>query len=102
MPPTSRREGGNITPTRHNPKDQRYSPKGEQLSKGDAVMAKLSLIAAALVVLTASWVCAGNFEMLAAAGISKPPAPLHIRSGDVVKAEFKSNLNTNSDIELES
>ena len=56
-------------------------------------MAKLSLIAAAIVVLTASWVCAGNFEMLAAAGISKPPAPLHIRSGDVVKAEFKSNLN---------
>lgn len=91
-----------MTPTRNNPKDQRYSPKGEQLSKGDAVMAKLTLFAAAIVVLTASWVCAGNFEMLAAAGISKQPAPLHIRSGDVVKTEFKSNLNANSDIELES
>jgi hypothetical protein len=91
-----------MTPTRHNPKNQRCSPKGEQLPKGDAVMARFFIIAAAIVVLTASWVCAGNFEMLADAGISRPANPLHIKAGDVVKTEFKSNLNRNFDIELES
>jgi len=89
-----------MTPTRHNPKNQRCSPKGEQLPKGDAVMARFFTIAAAIVVLTASWVSAGNFEMLADAGISRPATPL--QTGDVVKAEFKSNLSRNFEIELES
>jgi|SRR5271157_723665 len=89
-----------MTPTRHNPKNQRCSPKGEQLPKGDTVMARFFTISAAIIVLTASWVSAGNFEMLADAGISRPPTPL--QTGDVVKAEFKSNLNKNFDIELES
>jgi hypothetical protein len=65
-------------------------------------MARFFAIAAAIVVLTASWVCAGNFEMLAAAGTGTTPAPLQLKPGDVIKAEFKSNLNRNSDIELES
>ena len=65
-------------------------------------MARLFIVAAAIVVLTASWVCAGNFEMLADAAISRPSTPLHINAGDVVKAEFKSNLKRNFEIELES
>ena len=91
-----------MTPTRLNPKNQTCSPNGEQLPKGDAVMARLFIVAAAIVVLTASWVSAGNFEMLADAAISRPPTPLHINAGDVVKAEFKSNLKRNFEIELES
>lgn len=91
-----------MTPTRHNPRDQRCSPKREQLPKGDAVMARFFLIASAIVVLTASWVSAGTFEMLADAGINRSPAPLQLKAGDVVKAEFKSNLNRNSEIELET
>ena len=91
-----------MTPTRLNPKNQTCSPNGEQLPKGDAVMARLFIVAAAIVVLTASWVCAGNFEMLADAAISRPSTPLHINAGDVVKAEFKSNLKRNFEIELES
>ena len=91
-----------MTPTRLNPKNQTCSPNGEQLPKGDAVMARLFIVAAAIVVLTASWVSAGNFEMLADAAISRPSTPLHINAGDVVKAEFKSNLKRNFEIELES
>ncbi len=91
-----------MTPTRHNPRDQRCSLKGEQLPKGDTVMARFFLIAAAILVLTASWVCAGTFEMLADAEISRPPTPLHINAGDVVKAEFKSNVARNFEIELET
>ncbi len=91
-----------MTPTRHNPKDQKLSSKGEQLSKGDAVMARIFLTSAAIVVLTASWVCAGNFEALANAGIGRPPTPLHIGFGKVVKTEFKADLNKNSGMQLES
>ena len=91
-----------MTPTRHNPKDQRCSPQRKQLSKGDAVMARILFISAAIVVLTASWVCAGNFEALAKAGIDRPPTPLHIGFGKVVKTEFKADLNKNPGMELES
>lgn len=91
-----------MTPTRLNPKNQTCSPNGEQLPKGDAVMARLFIVAAAIVVLTASWVSAGNFEMLADAALSRPPTQLHINAGDVVKAEFKSNLSKKFEIELES
>ncbi|MGO9572256.1 MAG: hypothetical protein ACLP5H_32465 [Desulfomonilaceae bacterium] len=65
-------------------------------------MARFFLVAAAMVMLTASWVSAGNFDVLADAGIGTPPTPLHIKAGDVVKAEFKSNLSRNSEMELES
>ncbi|MGB6067304.1 MAG: hypothetical protein WBG50_21065 [Desulfomonilaceae bacterium] len=91
-----------MTPTRHNPKDQKRSPKGKQLSKGDAVMARILFISAAIVVLTASWVCAGNFEALANAGKGGPPTPLHIGFGKVVRTEFKADLNKDSRMELES
>ena len=62
-----------MTPTRLNPKNQTCSPNGEQLPKGDAVMARLFIVATAIVVLTASWVSAGNFEMLADAAIANRP-----------------------------
>jgi hypothetical protein len=65
-------------------------------------MARFFLISAAILVLTASWVCAGNFEMLADAGIGRQATPPHLNPGDVVKAEFKTNLNRNSEIELET
>lgn len=65
-------------------------------------MGKINLVAAAMVLLTASWVCAGNFEVLADAGVIKAPTPLYIKPGTVVKAEFKSNLKTTSDVEMDS
>jgi hypothetical protein len=65
-------------------------------------MARFLIISAAILVLTASWVSAGNFEMLADAVANGPHTPLHINAGDLVKAEFKTNLNRNSEIELET
>ncbi|MBI5250269.1 MAG: hypothetical protein HY912_12310 [Desulfomonile tiedjei] len=64
-------------------------------------MGRICTIATAILLLTASWVCAGNFEVLADAGIIKPPTPLHV-PGTLVKADFKSNIKTTSDMELES
>lgn len=65
-------------------------------------MGKINLVAAAMVLLTASWVCAGNFEVLANAGVIKAPTPLYIKPGTVVKAEFKTGLKTTSDVEMDS
>lgn len=64
-------------------------------------MGRICTIATAIFFVTASWVCAGNFEVLADAGIIRPPTPLHA-PGTLVKAEFKSNIKTTSDMELES
>jgi len=65
-------------------------------------MGRIFLVAAAVVILTASWAAAGNFEVLAEAGVVKAPTPLHIMPGTPVKAEFKSSLRTASDVDLES
>lgn len=65
-------------------------------------MGKVYAITAAIVLLTASWVCAGNFEVLADAGVVRPSAPLFIKPGTLVKAEFKSNLKATSDMELDA
>jgi len=65
-------------------------------------MGKIYLVAVAIVILTASWVGAGNFEILADAGIVRAPTPLQVKPGTVVKAEFKSNMTTSSDVEADS
>lgn len=91
-----------MTPTRQTPNNAQCSSERDQLPKGDLPMGKINLVAAAMVLLTASWVCAGNFEVLADAGIIKAPTPLYIKPGTVVKAEFKSNLRTTSDVEMDA
>jgi hypothetical protein len=65
-------------------------------------MGKIVTTAAAIVVLTASWVCAGSFQGLADAASVRPVAPLHIQPGTVTKVEFKSSMKTHADLELES
>jgi hypothetical protein len=65
-------------------------------------MGRILLVAAAIAVLTASGVYAGNFDVLADAGVVKPSAALHIKPGTVVKAEYKASLKTMSDMDLES
>jgi hypothetical protein len=64
-------------------------------------MGRISCITAALVLLTASWVCAGNFEVLANAGVIKPATSLHIKPGLLVKAEYKADMKATSDISLD-
>ncbi|MGC8906959.1 MAG: hypothetical protein ACP5M0_05900 [Desulfomonilaceae bacterium] len=64
-------------------------------------MSRMCLIAAALVLIVAPWAGAGNFEVLGASGLVQAPQPLHIKPGALVKAEFKSNLTTRSDVELD-
>ncbi|AFM26695.1 hypothetical protein Desti_4056 [Desulfomonile tiedjei DSM 6799] len=91
-----------MTPTRQNPRDQGCSSPRGTVSKGDTRMGRICSIATAILLLTASWVCAGNFELLADAGVVRPPTPLYAAPGTVVKAEFKSNIRTVSDTELES
>lgn len=74
----------------------------EQLLKGDIPMGKTFTIAVAIVLLTASWGSAGNFEVLADAGLVRAPTPLHIKPGTLVKAEFKSSLKTTSDLDFDA
>ncbi len=90
-----------MTPTRQNPKDRSCSSIRGTVAKGDTSMGRICTIATAILLLTASWVCAGNFEVLADAGIIKAPTPLHV-AGTLVKAEFKSNIKTTADMELET
>jgi len=65
-------------------------------------MGKFYAFTAAIVFATASWVCAGNFEVLAAAAAVQPPGQQFIKPGTVVKAQFSSNLKTISDMELDA
>ena len=64
-------------------------------------MGKIWSVAIAIVFLTASWVGAGNFELLADSGVVRAPTPLHIKPGTLVKAEFRSSLKTSSDAEVD-
>ena len=91
-----------MTPTRQNPNERVNAYRRKQVSKGDTGMGKIVTTAAAIVVLTASWVCAGSFQGLADAAAERPLTSLHIQPGSLTKVEFKSNMRTNSDIELES
>jgi hypothetical protein len=65
-------------------------------------MGKIFSVAVAIVFLTASWVGAGNFDPMADAGVVRAPTPLHIKAGTPVKAEFRSNLKTSSDTEIDT
>lgn len=91
-----------MTPTRHNPKYLKSSSDSEQFLKGDIPMGKIFTIALAFVLLTASWVCAGNFEVLQDAGVVRVPTPLYIKPGTLVKAEFKSNIKATSDADIDA
>ena len=86
-----------MKPIRHNPKNQESLLNGGTRAKGDHVMGRIATVAAAIIALTASWVCAGNFEALADAGSIGAPTPLYIKSGALVKAEYKPGLKTSSD-----
>lgn len=65
-------------------------------------MGRICTITAAILLLTVSWVGAGTFQVLADAGAVRTPTPLYVGPGMVVKAEFKSNLNQDSELETES
>lgn len=65
-------------------------------------MGKICSVAVAIVLLTASWVGAGNFELLADSGAVRAPTPLHVKPGTPIKAEFRSNLETSSDVEIDT
>lgn len=91
-----------MTPTRQNPKLDTKASGEESPAKGDTPMVRSCAVAVAIMLLTASWVGAGNFEVLAEAGVVRAPTPLYIKPGTLVKAEFKSNLKTSSDLDVES
>lgn len=86
-----------MKPIRHNPKNQESLLNGGTRAKGDHVMGRIATVAAAIIALTASWVCAGNFEALADASSIMAPTPLYIKSGALIKAEYKPGLKTASD-----
>lgn len=65
-------------------------------------MGRISYITAAMVLLTASWVCAGNFEVLANKGVVRPASTLHIQPGQLVKAEYKADMRATSDTGLDA
>ena len=60
------------------------------------MLRKLSFTAAILV-LTASWVSAGNLGALANAAASQAPTPLYVNPGALVKAEYRSGLKATAD-----
>jgi hypothetical protein len=91
-----------MTPTRHDPNYARNTSMRNELSKGDNPMAKMISLAAAIVLLTAAWASAGNFAILADAGLVRPQTPVSIKPGTVVKAEYQSNLKTAADTDLEA
>ncbi|MCA1960001.1 MAG: hypothetical protein LDL33_04315 [Desulfomonile sp.] len=65
-------------------------------------MGRICSITAAILVLTASWVCAGAFEVLAKADAARTPTPLHAAPGTVVKAEFRSDTEDPLEMRTES
>ncbi len=65
-------------------------------------MRTIFYIAAAIYIAAASCAWAGTFDGLAAAASAKPPTPLFLQPGSIVKTEFKSNVRTDSDADLEA
>jgi hypothetical protein len=96
------REGGNMKPTRQDSKNLKSSSSRKLLMKGDIPMGKTFSIAVAIVIVTASWGNAGNLKVLADAGTVRAPAPLYIKPGALVKAEFKSSVKATSDEDADS
>jgi hypothetical protein len=66
------------------------------------LMLKKISFTAAILVLTASWVCAGNLGALADAASGNAPTPLYVKPGALIKAEYRSGLKTLSDADLPS
>ena len=65
-------------------------------------MRTISYIAAAIFIAAASCAWAGTFDGLAAAASAKPPTPLFLQPGSIVKTEFKANIQTDSDADLDA
>ncbi len=65
------------------------------------MLRKLSLTAA-IMVLTASWVSAGNLGALANAAAGQAPTQLYAKPGALIKTEYKSGLKTTADEEVSS
>jgi hypothetical protein len=63
-------------------------------------MRTIFYIAAAIFIAAASCAWAGTFDGLAAAASAKPPTPLFLQPGSIVKTEFKSNIRADSDADL--
>jgi hypothetical protein len=72
------------------------------LAKGDILMLNKISFTAAILVLTASWVCAGNLGALADAAAGNSPTPLYVKPGSIIKAEYRSGLKTISDEDVSS
>src|SRR5271157_4786597 len=83
-------------------KNENYSSIEEPLSKGDDGMRTIFYIAAAIYIAAASCAWAGTFDGLAAAASAKPPTPLFMQPGTIVKTEFKSNIRPDTDADLEA
>ncbi len=91
-----------MKPGRPENKVKNIPPLEERLSKGDDGMRIILSIAAAIYFAAATCACAGTFDTLAAAAADRPPAPFYMQPGSVVKTEFKSNIRTDSDVDLEA
>ena len=65
-------------------------------------MRTIFYIAAAIFIAAASCAWAGTFDGLAAAARAKPPTPLFLQPGSIVKTEFKSNIRPDSDADLDA
>ena len=89
-------------PTRQIPLEMKPLLNRTQLLKGDTCMGRILSIAAALVVVTASWVSAGSFDVLAGAAGLRPSTPLYVQPPKLVKAGFSSDMRTSSDMELDT
>jgi len=64
-------------------------------------MKTIFYIAAAIFIAAASCAWAGTFEGLAAAVSAKPPTPLFMQPGSIVKTEFKPNPTSDSDTDMD-
>ena len=65
-------------------------------------MRTIFYIAAAIYIAAASCAWAGTFDGLAAAASAKPPTPLFMQPGTIVKTEFKANIRPDSDADMEA
>jgi len=65
-------------------------------------MGRICYITAAILLLTVSWIWAGTFDDLAAASAARTAPPVFAAAGMVVKTEFKSGAQDDSEIQTES
>jgi hypothetical protein len=65
-------------------------------------MGRICYITAAILLLTVSWIWAGTFDDLAAASAARTTPPVFAAAGMVVKTEFKSGAQDDSEMQTES